>query len=183
MFKAGHQKCVVAVASLLMIGGCSTETPKIESYSVPLRVHAGTNLNQGKYKQPLAQVIKIYHLRAVERFEQTPFDDFLSTNEEEQALGSDLLDSREVLLVPGQHFETVEDLDADAKYIGIVAFFRQPAPQRWRLAYSTKDSQATGITLGIHACALSSTTGALVSKISSAANTLISVNCGEPDGS
>lgn len=184
MLKNFYNMCVFAAASILIVlSGCATETIEAESYLVPLRLHAGANLNQGSHKQPLAQVIKVYHLRAIERFEQTPFDNFLNSAEEEKALGSDLLDSRELLLVPGQHFETLESVSAETRYIGIVAFFRQPAARRWRLTYSTKDSEAVGITVGIHACALSSTTGALVSKTSGGADSLVSVNCDAADGS
>jgi type VI secretion system protein VasD len=166
-----------SMLALLSLSGCASEEIKVESYSVPLRLHAGANLNQDKSEQPLAQVIKIYHLRSTERFEQTPFNSFLSTEEEAKALGTDLLDSRELLLVPTQHYETQEHVSSETQYIGVVAFFRQPAPQRWRFVYSTKDSEVTGITLGIHACAMTSTQGALVSKITGDPESLVSVNC------
>ncbi|MDD1969115.1 type VI secretion system lipoprotein TssJ [Pseudomonas putida] len=184
VFKAIYYTCALAsIGTLLALSGCASEE-KVEakSYSVPLRLHAGANLNQGNHKQPLAQVIKIYHLRAIERFEQTPFNSLLSTEEEEKALGTDLLDSRELLLVPNQHYETQENVSAEVQYIAVVAFFRQPAPRRWRVAYSTKDSETTGITLGIHACALTSTQGALVSNVPGNADSLVSVRCDRADG-
>lgn len=182
MFKTVYYTFVLGLFSaLLTISGCSSDEVRVESYSIPLRLHAGANLNQGKHKQALAQVIKIYHLRSADRFEQTSFNSFLSTKDEEQALGSDLLDSRELLLLPGQHYETRENVSAEVRYIGIVAFFRQPAPQRWRVAYSTEDSEHTGITVGIHACALTSAAGALVSKVPGNAESLASVSCERAD--
>jgi type VI secretion system protein VasD len=183
VFKGIRNKRVsISICALLTLSGCANDEIKVESYSVPLRLHAGANLNQDKYEQPLAQVIKIYHLRSTERFEQTPFNSFLNTKEEEIALGTDLLDSRELLLVPGQHYETQENVSSEAQYIGVVAFFRQPAHQRWRFVYSTKDSELTGITLGIHACAMTSTQGALVSKITGNPESLVSVNCNKAEG-
>ena len=47
-------------------------------------------------------------------------------------------------------------------YIGVVALFRAPAPQRWKYAFSAEAAQKTGITLGAHACSLSVSMGAPV---------------------
>ncbi|KRP45759.1 hypothetical protein TU73_11510 [Pseudomonas libanensis] len=158
--------------------GCSSnETQEDKPPLIPLRIHAAANMNQGTHKKPLAQVIKIYHLRATERFEQTSFDSFLDDTQELRALGSDLVNSREMLLLPEQHYELNEKLENGAAYIGIVAFFREPAERRWRFAYDANASAPTGITVGVHACALTSTQGALISTTTGATDTLATVKC------
>lgn len=163
---------------VFLLTGCSSNERQVESAPlVPLRIHAAANLNQGTHKKPLAQVIKIYHLRATERFEQTPFDNFLDDTQELRALGSDLVNSREMLLQPEQHYELNEKLENGAAYIGIVAFFREPAERRWRFAYDANASAPTGITLGVHACALTSTQGALINTATGATDTLANVKC------
>lgn len=168
---------ILCLIGALLLTGCSSNEQQVEQTPlVPLRIHAAANLNQGTHKKPLAQVIKIYHLRATERFEQTPFDSFLDDTQELRALGPDLVNSREMLLQPEQHYELNEKLENGAAYIGIVAFFREPAERRWRFAYDANASAPTGITLGVHACALTSTQGALIST-TGATDTLATVKC------
>lgn len=172
-----NTKYLVMVGIVFLTGCSSNEAQEDKPPLVPLRIHAAANMNQGTHKKPLAQVIKIYHLRATERFEQTPFDSFLDDTQELRALGSDLVNSREMLLLPEQHYELNEKLENGAAYIGIVAFFREPAERRWRFAYDANASAPTGITVGVHACALTSTKGVLISTTTGATDTLATVKC------
>ena len=41
----------------------------------------------------------------------------------------------------------------------MVAQFRAPATGRWRFAFDTKAAEKTGITLGVHGCAMSVAAG------------------------
>lgn len=169
-----HYLPLIGLSFLL---GCTSKEPAMEIDTlVSLRIHAAENLNQGTHKKPLAQVIKIYHLRATERFEQTPFDSFLDDTQELRALGSDLVNVREMLLLPEQKYSLNEKLENGAAFIGVVAFFRQPAERRWRFVYDAKASGQSGITLGVHACALTSTQGALINT-DGAVDTLATVRC------
>lgn len=170
--------CWVLAIGTLLIGGCTgADTVDASLKPIDLKIHAGANLNQGTHKTPLAQVVKIYHLRSSERFEQAGFESLLDADEQQKILGPDLLDSREVLLVPGQRYESQELLGPETKYLGVVAFFRQPAAHRWRFTYSTKESASTGITVGVHACAMTSTHGALVTRITGAPDSLGLLRC------
>ncbi len=170
-------KYLPLIGAFLLTGCANSDSSADRKALIPLRIHTAENLNQGTYKEPLAQVIKIYHLRATERFEQTPFDSFLDDTQELRALGSDLVNSREMLLLPEQKYELNEKLENGAAYIGIVAFFRQPAERRWRFVYDADASAESGITLGVHACALTSTQGQLINPIGSSTDTLASVKC------
>jgi type VI secretion system protein VasD len=144
---------------------------------VPLRIYTAKNLNAGTGKKPLALVVKIYHLRSPDRFNQTPFDDFLDHSKEQADLGNDLIDSREMLVLPDQRYITVEHMPADTRYLGFVAQFRSPASQRWRFVYDVKKSSTSGITLGVHACAMSSTDGTLLTELPDDPGSLASVHC------
>ncbi len=151
--------------------------------SVPLKLQAGTNLNAGDGDRPLALVVKLYRLREVHRFEQTPFDAFLDPEHERAALGEDLLDAREVLLQPGQNYEVVENLPAGTAYVGVVALFRSPAASRWRFAFDAqKTDRIAGIALGLHACAMTVSSGTLVTRLGSEPHSLSSVNCSAASG-
>jgi type VI secretion system protein VasD len=122
---------------------------------VAIRLHAAERLNVDAQGQSLALVARIYKLRQRAAFDQAPFASFLSPEAERQALGTDLIEVKEVTLVPGQHYEVREKVTREAGYIGVVALFRAPAAKRWRMAVAAADAEATGLTVGLHACALS----------------------------
>jgi type VI secretion system protein VasD len=128
--------------------------------SVAIRLHAADKLNVDAHGRPLALVARIYKLRQSAAFEQAPYAAFLDPASEKAAFGADLLEVREVTLVPGQRYEVTEKLTREAGYLGVVALFHAPAPQRWRLAFPAADAEQAGLTVGLHACALSAGAGA-----------------------
>jgi len=155
--------------------GMKAATP--QPHALPLRLYAGDNLNAGTEKRPLALVVRVYQLRGYQRFEQAAFDTFLDEQAERNVLGSDLIDVSEVLLTPGQRNELIERLPADAQHVGVVALFRMPAASRWRFSFDSRKAVADGITLGLHACAMTTTSPALVTPIAGDAHGLSGVGC------
>lgn len=201
-----HMKEVLRVVSvstfmgiaLLAASGCATSNGKIgkavdstlqavglrekkpaEPPIFPLRLYAGSNLNAANDKRATAAVVKVYHLRSSQRFEQAPFNAFLDQAGEQAALGADLLSANEVVLTPGVRQELSEQLSDGTAVLGIVALFRAPAENRWRLAFDakSKDLPKDGVTIGIHACALTSDSSALLTRISGAPTSLASIRC------
>lgn len=147
--------------------------------TIPLRLYAGSNLNAANDKRATAAVVKVYHLRSSQRFEQAPFNAFLDQAGEQAALGADLLSVNEVVLTPGARQELSEQLSEGTAVLGVVALFRAPAENRWRLAFDTKGKTLPqdGVTVGIHACALTSDSKALLTRISGDPGSLASIRC------
>jgi type VI secretion system protein VasD len=175
---------MIVIAGLLALQGCAgmrkaPELPDAQkpARNVAIRLHAGPNLNAGAGSQPLALAVRIYKLRQPEAFQQMPFDGFLSQHGERELLGNDLLEVKEAMLIPGQRYEIVEKITREADYIGVVALFRAPAEQRWRLAFAAGDAEKSGITVGLHACALSTGKGAAVITTSDAGKPLAALRC------
>ena len=186
---------LIAITSLLVLQGCAAgsiastalqmagiRTPPPElpdaqkpERSVAIRLHASENLNTDSDGHPLALVARIYKLRQSAAFEQAAYAGFLNAHTEHDMLGTDLLEVKEVLLIPGQHYEIVEKVSREAYYIGVVALFRAPAEQRWRVAFAADDAEKRGITVGLHACALSVGTGA--AGVGAADQPLSSLQC------
>ena len=127
---------------------------------VTVHLHAATRLNVDARGQPLALLVRIYKLRQRGAFAQAPYAAFLSQQAEREALGADLLEVSEVTLVPGQRLDLDQLLAREAGYVGVVALFRAPARQGWRTTFAAADAEKAGITLGLHACALSVGAGA-----------------------
>ncbi|WP_215408764.1 type VI secretion system lipoprotein TssJ [Janthinobacterium sp. JC611] len=144
----------------LQMAGVAKPPPELPDAQKPprnvsIRLHAAQRLNTDTAGRPLALVARIYKLRQSAAFEQAPYDSFLDAQREKAALGADLMEVKEVLLVPGQRYEVQEKVSKEAYFIGVVALFRAPAAQRWRATFAAADAERGGITVGLHACALS----------------------------
>lgn len=156
----------------------STEDSAPRAKTVPLKLWAGQNLNSGRDNRSLAVVVKIYRLRDHQRFERAPFSAFLDEDTERAALGEDLISATEIVLQPGQRHEIAERLPPEAGTMGVVALFRAPAPGRWRFAFDAAAAEKDGVTVGLHACALTTSSSALRSQVVGEPHTLTLTRCG-----
>ena len=147
--------------------------------SVKVQMFAGQNLNAGRDNRSLALVVRVYRLRQSSRFEQASFDAFLDEDTERRALGDDLLGATEIVLQPGQRHEIVELVPPEAGAVGVVALFRSPASKRWRLSFDSKLAAKDGIAIGLHACALTTSSAGLTTSVSGGAASLVGVRCGQ----
>lgn len=173
------------IGVLLCLGGCASsqggsalekplewlglkkpDAPPVElpvlDRKVPLRIHAGDRLNTDPAARSLSIVMRIYRLKDASAFLAAPREAFKDAATEKAAFGNDLVEVRELVLTPGQKHEVVETLPINVSHLGVVAQFRAPADGRWRFAFSTKGSEKTGITLGVHGCAMSVAAGDVV---------------------
>lgn len=162
--KSFHFPCLGLVLALTACGG-PAKAPELAdaqkpSRTVSVRLHAASKLNTDARGQSLALVARLYKLRQSAAFEAAPYAAFLSPQAEQAAFGADLLEVKEITLVPGQKYEVMEKVSREAGYIGVVALFHKPAPQRWRLAYSAAEAEPAGLTIGMYACSMSSGAGA-----------------------
>jgi len=153
-------------AGLLEATGLRKPPPLPEAQQPPrnvaVRLHAAKRLNVDTRGQPLALLVRVYKLRQRTAFEQAPYAAFLSPQSEREALGADLLEVRELTLVPGQQLELNEKLSREAGWLGVVALFHSPPPNGWRLAFAAPEAEKAGVTIGLHACAMSTGGGGLV---------------------
>ncbi|SPA01366.1 conserved hypothetical protein [Cupriavidus taiwanensis] len=137
---------------------------------VPLKLYAGTNLNAAADNRPAAIVVRLYKLKDPTSFLQAPFDTFIDPQREQKTLGADLVQVREMTLIPGQRYEILEKVTREAGTFGVVALFRSPAPQRWKFAFDTAKSEKSGVTIGLHACAMTLTVGDAITPAGAAAS-------------
>ncbi|MEN1929532.1 type VI secretion system lipoprotein TssJ [Luteimonas sp. MJ250] len=155
----------------------SEEPAAPRAKSIPLRLWAGANLNSGNDQKPLAVVVKVYRLRDTQRFERAPFSAFLDEDAERDALGDDLISSTEIVLQPNQRHEITERLPPEAAAMGVVALFRSPAPDRWRFSFDALEAEKDGVTVGLHACALTTSSSGLQSQIAGESHSLTLTRC------
>jgi type VI secretion system protein VasD len=127
--------------------------------TLTLRVHAGDQLNTDAQMRSLSVVVRVYKLRRLEAFLAAPYTAFVDAASEKQSFGDDMVDVREVVMRPGQKHEVVETMPNDAGFIAVAALFRAPAEGRWRFAFDARQAAKTGVTLGLHNCAISVAAG------------------------
>ena len=131
-----------------------------------LRLHAGEQLNTDSTGRSLAVVARVYKLRATESFMQAPYDAIAAASpDRNDGWNRDVVEVREVVLAPGQRHEVVETIAPGTSHLAVVALFRSPAEQRWRFVFDAKAAAATGangITVGLHACAMSVAEGPVI---------------------
>lgn len=154
---AGCAAAPLASAALQMIGlKDKAEVPDAQKppRQIAIRLQAAGDLNTDAAGRPLALVARIYKLRQNAAFEQAPYDSFLSAQKEKEALGADLLEVKEVMLIPGQRYEAAEKVSREAYYVGVVALFRAPSPRHWRLDFEAGAAEKSGIDVKAGACAI-----------------------------
>lgn len=150
-----------ASGALEAMGLKSSSVPESQKppREVPLKLTAGANLNAATDKRPVALVVRLYSLKDPTSFLQAPYDTFIDPAREKQTLGTDLVQVREMTLIPGQRYDFTEKISREATTLGVVALFRSPASQRWKFAFNTEKNEKTGIVIGLHACAMTLAAG------------------------
>ncbi|KIQ98075.1 type VI secretion system lipoprotein TssJ [Lysobacter sp. A03] len=188
--------CLLVTAACLAASGCASQGGGVKQaigktlqavglkqgeaqrVELPIRLYAGDNLNTGDDGRAAALVVRVYQLRNAKRFDDAAFDVFLDERREHDVLGDDLVSVTEFLLTPGKRHEVLEALADDASHIGVVALFRAPAPTRWRFTFDTGQTNAEGVTVGLHGCAMTTASPGLVTRLSTPAHSLSSSRCG-----
>lgn len=127
---------------------------------IVIRLHAGELLNTDANGKSLPVVAKIYEMKDKVAFMQVSGAVFEGDRKNlPSALAEDVLAVREVVLTPGRPYEITETVPEGTRYLGVVALFRAPAEGRWRHVFEARAAADSGLTLGVHACALSVASG------------------------
>lgn len=150
----------VASAAMESVGLKKSDIPESQKAprTVQISLNAGNNLNASN-NQPLAVVIKIYKLKNANTFMQAPLSNLADAASEKTFLGADLLEQRDITLLPGQQYTVAEKVSREADAIGVVALFHSPAARRWKFVFDAARAEKTGIKLGVHACAMTVVAG------------------------
>lgn len=140
----------VMLSMLLGLGGCGAAqsakdgaldamkwafTSKVKTMSIDVIARAAVNQDRGG--RSLSTVVRIYQLKSAANFEKLDYAQLLESDE--IALKPDLLARKGLVIGPDTSASIVEPMDADAQYVGIVAFFRVTgAAAQWKLVLPKK---------------------------------------------
>ena len=131
--------CLVA----LVAGACAKAPPPLPSLppvtvvippeantETSVVVAASPDVNPNDEGRPSPIVVRIYQLRDDMAFRSASFSRLY--DDEQNALGQDLISRQQVALAPGEQRNINVRLAKDARFVGAVAAFRQMASARWR---------------------------------------------------
>jgi len=143
---------------------------------IPLRIHAGEQLNTSREGKPLSLVVRVYSLRSTERLKTLTYEQLVTPEGEKEGLGEDLISTRELILLPGKTHTLQLRSPPETTAIGIAGLFRAPYTGRWKLAFDPNTT--TEIVVGAHACALTTSSATQIPEPGSrSANSLVGVQC------
>jgi type VI secretion system protein VasD len=143
----------VAVVSLGAVGvaGCGTAPTAIRANIV-----ATADVNPDARGRPSPVVVKVFELKSLAAFETADF--FSLFDKDKETLGGELLARDEFSLSPGDKQAIARELKPEARYVGVVAGFRDLERATWRAAIPVPPKKTTSIIVRLESRKVSITT-------------------------
>ena len=148
----GINALVIAVVLLTLNGCASTPEPIPVAYEV--RASADTVINRDVSGQPLSVVVRLYQLKQAKEFNSLTFDLATSNRTDAELFGDSLIQRSELLLVPGTTHISTQGISPDAKFLGVVAYFRRPDAHYWRYLVDANQVRSKGLSFQALDCYL-----------------------------
>ncbi|MBI6667468.1 type VI secretion system-associated lipoprotein [Pseudomonas syringae] len=155
--KPALARCLAVLAMMMALSACGV-TDRVakrmddtwagdmmfgDNEKVILTTDGGNQLNPDEYGKPLSVVVRVYQLSSLERFESINADTLW--DDPQKALGNTMVESRELILLPGMGQTDQWPLNPNASYVGIAAFFRTDVDSRWKVAFDANTLRKDGI--------------------------------------
>jgi type VI secretion system protein VasD len=119
---------VAACAVMLVAIACASNPPK--PARTRLTVAAAADTNPDANGRPSPVVVRVYQLKADTAFNAAEF--FALFDDEMKVLGPDLIGRNEYTVAPSERRTMELDVSADAKFVGIIAAYRDIRNAQWR---------------------------------------------------
>lgn len=111
-----------------MLGACASGPPKPSK--ARMTIAAQEDVNPDASGRPSPIVVRIYQLAQDSMFNNADF--FALFDNDQQALGADLLAREEITLAPGERKEVEFAVAGNAKFVGALAAYRDIRNSQWR---------------------------------------------------
>jgi type VI secretion system protein VasD len=119
---------VIGALLLSLFSACSSGPPKSDKARMTVSATADANPAADGRASPI--VLRIYQLKEDAKFNNATF--FALFDSDQQTLGSDLLAREEVELNPGEQRQVEFEVAGEAKYVGVMAAYRDIRNAQWR---------------------------------------------------
>ena len=127
--------------------GCGSSAPLLRG-----SIKAEPTTNPDLRGRPSPVVVRVYELKSLAAFNTADF--FSLFDKEHETLGSDLVGREQYDLRPAEIRPYLRQLQADTKFIGVVAAFRDLENSRWRYAAPVPAKRSATLTIGVEARAV-----------------------------
>ncbi len=137
------QKFIKVWIGILLVGllaGCTS--------AMYVNFNADHQLNPNQQHRALPVQVNIYQLSDKDAFDQATFRELWQ--QDTKILGNSLISKRQVIIKPGDTTAVKIDRAKDSRYIGIVALFRKPDGDSWRVMYELASTSSFVFSLKIH---------------------------------
>jgi type VI secretion system VasD/TssJ family lipoprotein len=130
----------LVLATVMLRCSKPSAQPVQEAKAIPieLRLEAGPRINLDSRGNPLSVVVRTYQLKDLAEFSKLTVERASSDRPAAELVGQDLVATSEFTVVPGATALRTESLKPETQYLAVVALFRQPDPQFWRVALAAK---------------------------------------------
>ncbi|MFO1434485.1 MAG: type VI secretion system lipoprotein TssJ [Candidatus Competibacteraceae bacterium] len=143
-----------------LMGGCGSSKPPLLSAVGPppppplppptrvvMEVAASADLNPNLLNQPSPLQLRIYELKTPGVFDRADF--FTLYEQEKTVLGADLLAQEQKLIKPGAVQRLQRTLQAETRYLGFLAAYRDIDRAQWRTIIAVPPNQTTTIKVNL----------------------------------
>ncbi len=125
-----HRPSILIAACGVMLAtiACASSPPKPARTRLTVAATADTNPDANGRPSPV--VVRVYQLKADTAFNAAEF--FALFDDEMKVLGPDLIGRNEYTVAPSERRTLEMDVSADAKFVGILAAYRDIRNAQWR---------------------------------------------------
>jgi type VI secretion system protein VasD len=124
---------VASLLVLLAVAGCASGPKKPAEVRLALQASADTNPDAAGRPSPV--VVRLYQLKNDAAFIAADF--FAIYDNEQPTLAADLIGREEFTLAPGERRSVPLAVSPDAKFVGVIAAYRDVRGAEWRAVVPT----------------------------------------------
>lgn len=133
-------KRIILLAACLL-AACAAKPPKPEPARARIVASGEVNPDSSGRASPI--VVRLFQLRADGEFAAAEFFDLYG--KEKEVLGESLVSREEYVLAPGETRELEIPLNAQARYLGVIAAFRDIRAVQWRAVTRAPEKTLTDL--------------------------------------
>ena len=121
---------------ITVLTACSSVSWLRPATSIDSLIVATFEINPDANDRPSPLVVRVYELKSIDAFNDADF--FKLYDEEVATLGGDLLSREEFELTPGEGREIIHNAHEQARFIAVVAAYRNIDQASWRASKALK---------------------------------------------
>ena len=134
-------KMFTLLMAACLISACAAKPAKLEPARMEFVVSADANPDSSNRPSPL--VVRVFQLRNDGEFSGADF--FSLYDKEKETLGASLISREEYVLEPGETRKLELAVNAEARFLGAIAAFRDIRSAQWRAVTRAPDKKLTDL--------------------------------------